>query len=164
MNLLSPEPGLLLWTGFTFLLLLFILTRYAWKPILSAIRSRDERIGQALNAAQKATEELRNIEQTKARIVNEAKVERDKLLNEARELKDSILAEARQIARTETERMIEMARQQINKEKTEAVYELKKQVARLSVSIAEKVLTDELSNQQKQQQIIEKYLNESHFN
>lgn len=164
MNLLSPEPGLLIWTGFTFLLLLFFLSKFAWKPILGAIRSRDERISMALQAAQKASEELRNIEQTKTRIINEAKVERDKVLNEARALKDTILTEAREIARTETERMIEMARLQIDKEKTEAIYELKKQVARLSVNIAEKVLTEELTTNQKQQQIIEKYLNESHFN
>lgn len=164
MNLLSPEPGLLLWTAFTFILLLLLLTKFAWRPILGAIRSRDERISMALQAAQKATEELKNIEQTKSNIILEAKSERDKLLNEARVLKDSILAEAKQVAQNETERMISMARQQINKEKAEAIYDLKKQVAQLSVNIAEKVLTEELADNEKQQNLIDKYLNESHFN
>lgn len=164
MNLLSPEPGLLIWTGLTFLLLMFFLSKFAWKPILGAIKSRDEKIGMALLAAQKAIEELKNIEQTKVRIINEAKHERDKLLNEARELKDSILNEARQVAHSETEKIIRMARQQIEKEKDEAIHELKKQVAKLSVNIAEKILTEELSKDGNQQKIIEKYLNESHFN
>ena len=164
MNLLSPEPGLLIWTGLTFLLLMFFLSKFAWKPILGAIKSRDEKIEMALLAAQKATEELKNIEQTKVRIINEAKHERDKLLNEARELKDSILNEARQVAHSETEKIIRMARQQIEKEKDEAIHELKKQVAKLSVNIAEKILTEELSKDGNQQKIIEKYLNESHFN
>ncbi len=164
MNLLSPEPGLLLWTAFTFILLLLLLTKFAWRPILGAIRSRDERISMALQAAQKATEELKNIEQTKSNIILEAKSERDKLLNEARVLKDSILAEAKQVAQNETERMISMARQQIIKEKAEAIYDLKKQVAQLSVNIAEKVLTEELADNEKQQNLIDKYLNESHFN
>ena len=164
MNLLSPEPGLLIWTGLSFLLLMFFLSKFAWKPILGAIKSRDEKIEMALLAAQKATEELKNIEQTKVRIINEAKHERDKLLNEARELKDSILSEARQIAHSETEKIIRMARQQIEKEKDEAIHDLKKQVAKLSVNIAEKILTEELSKDGNQQKIIEKYLNESHFN
>ena len=164
MNLLSPEPGLLIWTGLTFLLLLFFLSKFAWKPILGAIKSRDEKIGMALLAAQKANEELKNIEQTKVRIINEAKHERDKLLNEARELKDSILNEAKQIAHSETEKIIRMARQQIEKEKEDAIHDLKKQVAKLSVNIAEKILTEELSKDGKHQKLIEKYLNESHFN
>lgn len=164
MNLLSPEPGLLIWTGLTFLLLIFFLSKFAWRPILSAIKSRDEKIAMALLAAQKANEELKNIEQTKIRIINEAKQERDIMLDEARELKSSILSEARQIAHSETEKLIALARQQIEKKKQEAIYDLKKQVAKLSVNIAEKILTEELSIEGKQQKIIEKYLNESHFN
>ena len=164
MNLLLPEPGLVIWTGLTFLLLLFLLSRYAWRPILSAIKSRDEKIASALEAAQRAAQELKGIEQTKVQIMNEAKQERDNILVQAREIKDSIVAEARNAAQLETQKMISMARQQIEKDKSDAIQELKKQVAALSVQIAEKILTQELSKDNNHEKLIEKYLNESNFN
>lgn len=164
MNLLSPEPGLVIWTGITFLILTFVMAKFAWNPMLGAIKAREEKINLALQAAYKAHEELKAIEQTKVRLLTEAKQERDVMLREAREMKESIAAEARTAAQVETKRLLHLAHLQIEKEKSDAIVELKRQVAKLSVGIAEKLLLEELAMGDRQNRIIEQYLNESNLN
>lgn len=164
MDLLSPEPGLVIWSGITFLILFLLLRKFAWGPILGAIKEREEKIEMALASAQKASEEYKRIEEAKANMVADAKQERDMMLKEARAMKDSILAEAKENAVVEAQKIVASAKVQIQKEKSDAISELKQQVAKLSVEIAGKLLVEDLKANERQEKIIEKYLNECNFN
>lgn len=164
MDLLSPEPGLVIWSGITFLILFLLLRKFAWGPILGAIKEREEKIEMALASAQKASEEYKRIEEVKANMVADAKQERDMMLKEARAMKDSILAEAKENAVVEAQKIVASAKVQIQKEKSDAISELKQQVAKLSVEIASKLLVEDLKANERQEKIIEKYLNECNFN
>lgn len=164
MDLLSPEPGLVIWSGLTFLILFALLRKFAWKPILDSIRTRENKIEQALLAAQRANDEYKKVEEAKAQMTAEARLERDTLLREARAMKDSIVEEAKTAAAAEANKIMEGARAQIEKEKAEAVKELKQQVAALSVEIASRIMIEELKGEGRQEKLIEKYLSESNFN
>ncbi len=164
MDLLSPEPGLVIWSGLTFLILFLLLRKFAWRPILDSIKARENRIEQALLSAQKANEEYKKVEEAKAQMTAEARKECDALLKEARATKDSIVDEAKKAAQTEAEKIIAEARSQIENEKSNAIAELKQQVAKLSVEIAGKILSEDLKTSGKQEKLIEKYINESNFN
>lgn len=164
MDLLTPEPGLVIWSGLTFIILLILLRKFAWHPILDAIKARECKIEQALVAAQRANEEFKKVEEEKAKMAAEARQERDALLKEARSMKDQIIDEAKKAAQTEGEKIVAAARSQIEKEKADAIAELKQQVAKLSVEIAGRILAEDLQVGDKQEKLIEKYLKESNFN
>ncbi|MCF0189946.1 MAG: F0F1 ATP synthase subunit B [Marinilabiliaceae bacterium] len=164
MDLLSPEPGLVIWTGLTFLILLYLLGKFAWRPLLSAIKEREDSIKNAIESANKANEELKQLEATRARIQAETRQERDAVLREAQSLKNSIVEEARAAAKQEAEKIVVEARAQIEKEKADAMLEMRQQVAKLSVQIAGKILVENLASDDKQNELVEKYLNESNFN
>jgi len=164
MNLLSPDPGLVIWTGLTFILLLLILKKYAWRPILHAVKVREHTIKYALAAAEKARQEVENIEKLKKQTLEEAALERDKLITEARELKTRIIEDAKKDAHKEADKIIESTRIQLEKEKKEAVQKMRKQVAILSVDIAGKLLEQELKATKKQKDLIDRYLKEVSFN
>ncbi|WP_430812729.1 MULTISPECIES: F0F1 ATP synthase subunit B [unclassified Carboxylicivirga] len=164
MGFLTPDPGLVFWSAITFGLLVFILKRYAWKPILHAVKSREETIEYALAAAEKAKAEVEDIKATKVAIMNEAKVEREALIKQARELKQTMLQDAKNKAQEEADKIITTARLQIKREKDEAILQLKEKVAEFSVDIAGKLLEEELKASDKQQAIIDKYLHEVNFN
>ncbi|TRX71225.1 F0F1 ATP synthase subunit B [Carboxylicivirga sp. M1479] len=164
MGLLTPDPGLVFWSALTFGLLVFILKRYAWKPILHAVKSREETIEYALAAAKKAKAEVEDLNATKVQIMNDAKAERDTLIKAARELKQSMLDDAKSKAQDEADKIIASARVQIEREKNEAILQLKEKVAEFSVDIAGKLLEEELESTDKQKAIIDKYLQEVNFN
>lgn len=164
MGLLTPDPGLVFWTLITFGILVFLLKKFAWKPILHALKVREETIEFSLAAAVKAKAEVQDLNIEKERILNEAKSERDSVIKEARELKQNILDEAKSKAQSEADKIIESARQQIEREKNEAIQEMKRQVAELSVNIAGKLLEQELEATGKQKAIIDRYLQEVNFN
>ncbi len=117
MDLLTPDPGLVIWTGTTFIILLYILKKYAWRPILHAIRVREHTIKYALAAAEKARKDVENIEKLKKQTLEDAAVERDKLITEARELKARIIKDAKNEAQKEADKIIETTRLQLEKEK-----------------------------------------------
>lgn len=164
MELLTPEPGLLIWSTISFILLLLLLGRFAWKPILHALKVREETIEFSLKEAEKARHELINLEKTKKQMMEDARIDRDNLLKEAQLLRDAIIEESRMIARKEAEKIMQTTRLQIETEKGMAIEELKNQVAILSVEIAGKLLHQELNSAQKQQEVINKYLKEVNFN
>jgi F-type H+-transporting ATPase subunit b len=149
-SLTTPGIGLIFWTTIVFLLLLVLLGKYAWKPILNAIKTREEGIEKALTSAQSALNDMRELRENNEKILAEAREERDVLIKESREVKDAIIAEAKTKATKESERIITSAREQINNEKNAAISELKNQVASLSIEIAEKILKSELSSDEKQ--------------
>ena len=154
MELVTPEIGLIFWTTVVFSLLLVVLKKYAWKPILSAVDERNKSIEDALKAADKAKEEMLSLNADNERILMEAKKERDILLKEGREIKDSIIAEAKDNAKVDAEKILTTAKEQIINEKMKAITELKNQVAELSIEIAEKILKSELQDLNKQKELV----------
>lgn len=153
-SLIEPGVGLIFWTTITFVLLLFLLGKFAWKPILSAIKTREEDIDKALKSAENALKDMRELKAANEVILNEARAERDGILKEARETREAMVAEAKQKAQAEADRIMNSAREQIQNEKNAAVAELKNQVASLSIEIAEKILKSELSNDDKQKALV----------
>jgi len=153
--------GLFFWQILLFVLLLLLLKKYAWKPILEALNSREEGIQNALDEADKARQEMVDLKSSNEQILKEARAERDGLLKDARMIKEKMITEAKDEAKTQSNKIIEQARQTIENEKLAAITELKNQVAELSIGIAEKIMKDELSNKGKQVAMIEKMLDEA---
>lgn len=164
MDLVSPNPGLILWTLVSFLILLFLLKKFAWKPILSAISERERSIEEALNKADLAREEMSRLSNENEALLKQARIERDAILKEAKELKDQIVAEAKKSAQEEGAKMIEKAKVEINNQKIAALDEVKNQVAALSLDIAEKVLRKQFDDKQKQDTLISDLLKDVKLN
>lgn len=156
--------GLFLWQTVLFILLVVLLKKYAWGPILQAIYDREEGIKDALESAENAKKEMQSLNADNERILAEAKIERDTILKEARELKESIVAEAKNIASQEADKVLDTAREQIENEKNAAVTELKNEVAKLSIEIAEKILKAELQEASKQKALVDKAINDADLN
>jgi len=163
-SLITPGIGLIFWTGVVFLLLFGILTKFAWKPILNAIKTREKNISDALASAEGALNDMRELRANNEKILAQARGERDALLKEARETKDSIVAEAKSKAQAEADRIMSNAREQIINEKNAAVADLKVQVASLSIEIAEKILKSELSNDDKQKTLVNSLMKDVNLN
>jgi F-type H+-transporting ATPase subunit b len=163
MDLLTPSIGNIFWTTVVFLILVILLGKFAWKPILSAINTRETNIVDALNQVKLAKAEMENLKADNERIIREAKIERDAILKEAREIKDKIVGEAKDAAKTEGDKMIEQARQTINAEKNAAMADIKSQIGELSVNIAESILKQKLDNNDAQNQLVENILNKSNL-
>ncbi|NVO21282.1 MAG: F0F1 ATP synthase subunit B [Bacteroidetes bacterium] len=164
MELVKVDIGLLFWMTLTFGILLFILGKYAWKPIMKMLHEREESIDKALNAAEDAKKEMLKLKAGNEQLLLEAKEERDALLRDARKVKESIIEEARAKANEEANRIIENARESIQYEKLAAINDLKNQIASISIEIAEKLLGQELSNKEKQKELTEKLLKEVKIN
>jgi F-type H+-transporting ATPase subunit b len=162
--MISFDPGLIIWTTIIFTLLLIVLKKFAWKPILNAVDERNKSIEEALKSADKAKEEMALLNADNERILTEAKIERDVLLKEARDIKDGIISEAKETATNEAEKIISSAKQQIANEKMKAITELKNSVAILSIDIAEKVLKRELQEKSNQEDFIAESLKNKTLN
>ncbi len=153
--------GLFFWQIILFALLLLLLRKFAWNPILTALNDREEGIQNALDEADKARQEMADLKSSNEKILKEARVERDGLLKDAREIKDKMISEAKDDANQQANKIIEQAKISIQLEKQAAITDLKNQVAELSIGIAEKVIKEELSNKDKQVALIEKMLDEA---
>jgi F-type H+-transporting ATPase subunit b len=162
--LTTPGIGLIFWTTIVFLLLVFILGKYAWKPILKSVKEREEGIANALSSAESAKKEMEELKAGNEKILNQARAERDALLKEARDMKDAIVNEAKGKATKEAERIMVAARDQITNEKNAAITELKNQVASLSIEIAEKILRSELSSDDKQKALVNNLMKDVNLN
>ena len=162
--MIEPGIGLLFWMTLTFLILLFLLAKFAWKPILAAVNEREVTIVDSLNQAKLAKLEVENLKAENEIIIREAKVQRDMILKEARVIKDRIVGEAKDVAKIEGDKMIESARQTIQAEKTAAVADIKSQIGTLSVSIAESILKQKLDNDSAQDTLVANILKSSNFN
>ncbi|HNP31905.1 MAG TPA: F0F1 ATP synthase subunit B [Flavobacterium sp.] len=152
--------GLFFWQSLIFLLLIFMLRKFAWKPILNAVNEREEGIKNALLSAENAKRDMQNLKSDNEKLLAEARVERDAILKEAREIKDKIVSEAKDEAQVQAGKMIEQAKAAINSEKNAAMADLKNQVSSLSIEIAEKVLRNELADKQAQTKLVEKMLDD----
>ena len=161
MELVTPALGLIFWTTVVFLLLLLLLKKFAWKPILSAVEERNNLINDSLQAAEKARDEMSELNSNNEKIIAQAKTDRDGLLKEAREMKSQIISQAKGQAVLEAEKLVNSAKEQISNEKMKALTELKNHVADLSIEMAEKVLSNELSDASKQKELITRSLKEN---
>ncbi|HEY0092650.1 MAG TPA: F0F1 ATP synthase subunit B [Flavobacterium sp.] len=156
--------GLFFWHTLIFVGLVFLLKKFAWKPILTAVNEREEGIRTALQAAANAKMEMQNLQSDNQRILQEARMERDALLKEAREMKEKMIADSKTEAQAVGQKMIEQAKAAIQNEKSAALADLKLQVSSLSVEIAEKLLRDELSNKDSQMKLVERMLGDAKLN
>ena len=156
--------GLFFWQSLLFIALILLLKKFAWGPILSAVEEREEGIKEALELAEKAKEEMQALNADNERILAEARIERDILLKEAREMKDKIVIAAKDQANAEADKILLSAKQQINNEKLKAITELKNQVADMSIDIAEKILRSELSDVNKQKELVAQVLKSNELN
>jgi F-type H+-transporting ATPase subunit b len=161
MDLITPDVGLLFWTLVSFIILYIILRKFAWGPILTAVKEREESIKAALDAADNAKKEMENLKADNEKILNEAKTERETMLKEAREMKSKLISDAENEAKAKAKTMVEAAKTAIQNEKNSAMNELKNTVVDLSVGIAEKLISEELADKDKQLKMIEEILDDS---
>lgn len=164
MDLFSPSIGLIVWSTIVFLTLLFILAKFAWKPVMAAIKEREQFIDDALNKAELATQEMARLTAQNEDLMKQARSERDEILKEAKMLKDNIVNEAKTQAQTEGTKLIEKARIEIENQKKAALVELKGQVSSLSLEIAERVLRSQLDDKAKQQDLVASLLKDVELN
>jgi len=158
MDLVTPNIGLVFWTTVCFAILIFLLGKFAWKPILAAISEREKSIESALSMAEAAKDEMARLTSENDELLKQARIERDLILREARQMKDHIINEAKTSAQTEGARMIEMARIEIDNQKAIAMADVKNQVATLSIEIAEKILRKQFEDQKKQDELVKELL------
>lgn len=164
MDLITPGFGLVFWTIITFLILLLVMKKFAWKPILGAVEERENGIKNALEAADSARKEMENLKADNERILNEARAEREAMLKDARDIKNKMVTDAKEEAQAQASKMITQAQEAIAAEKRSAMAELKNHVAALSIDIAEKVVREELSNKGRQLELVESMLGEAKLN
>ena len=156
--------GLFILQALLFIGLIFLLKKFAWKPILDAVNEREEGIKNALLAAENAKKDMQNLKSDNEKLLAEARTERESMLKEAREIKEKMIADAKLEAQSQGEKMIEQAKAAITSEKNAAMADLKNQVSSLSLQIAEKVLRSELSSPESQSKLVEKMLGDAKLN
>lgn len=158
MFLVKPELGLIFWTSLVFLLLLFLLSKFAWKPILQALAEREKKIADSLELAERTKREMETVKNSNEKLLQEARLEREKILKEASELKENIISQAKKSAEEEARKVISAAKDAIEKEKNQAMSEIKASAADIGIQIAERILKKKLENQREQSEIINQYL------
>jgi len=163
MNFTSPE-SLVFWTTLIFLVFFLLMRKLAWKPILGAVKDREDSINNALLSAENAKKDMLNLKADNEKLLAEARAERDLMMKEAREIKEKMIADAKTEAQTQGEKMMDAAKAAIESEKNAAMAQLKNQVSSLSLEIAEKLLKDELSNKEAQTKLVEKMLGDAKLN
>ena len=156
--------GLFFWQAIILVILILLLAKFAWKPILAALAAREEGISNALLAAENAKKDMQNLKADNEKLLAEARAERDAMIKEAREIKEKMIADAKSEAQAQGEKMIESAKASIESEKNAAMAELKNQVSSLSLEIAETLLKGELSNKEAQTKLVEKMLGDAKLN
>ena len=160
MDLVTPDLGLVVWTTVCFAILLFILGKFAWKPILAAVAERENSIESALLKAEAVKEEMARLTNENETLLKQARAERDTILAEATKVKNQIINDAKEAAQKEGSRQIELARIEINSQKAIALADVKNQVATLSIEIAEKILRKQFEDQKKQDDLVKELLKE----
>ncbi|MFH0759393.1 MAG: F0F1 ATP synthase subunit B [Bacteroidota bacterium] len=164
MDLVTPGIGMIFWSTLFFLILLFVLGKFAWPAILTAVSARNESIRKALDAAEKAKEEMARLKADNEKILAEARAERDALMKEAKLMKDRLIAEAKEKATEEARKLVKSARESIQTEKAAAINDMKIQMASISVDIAEKILRAKLEDSKAQKELVSKLINEADLN
>jgi F-type H+-transporting ATPase subunit b len=163
-SLTSPAIGTIFWSALIFICFLLVLSKFAWKPILAAVKAREEMIKGSLASAEKARKEMLKLQSDNEAILRKAREEREIILKEARDVRDKLISEAKGKATEEAEKIVEKAKIGIEREKAKALSEIHHQVASLSVDIASKLLGEKLQKTENQEKLINKYLKDIDFN
>ena len=164
MSLVTPDIGLLFWTTISFLLLVFVLGKFAWKPMLKAVNERQTSIEESLKQAEQARAEMANLQTEHEKLLVEAKMERDQILKEAKETRDKVIADAQNVAKTEAAAVMAKAQMEIKRDQEQAFKTLKAEVAEMAIGAATAILKNELSDKAKQEALVDEYLKEAKFN
>ena len=164
MGLVMPDFGLFFWMLVSFSILLFILKRFAWVPILKALADRERSIEEALRSAEIAKEEMIRLQSGNEKILKEAVLERERIVKEARDLKDSIIRDARNEAGIEANKVMENARAAIEHERIAAISDIKNLIANFSVEIAGKILKEKLADESSQKELVQNYIDQININ
>ena len=164
MELITPDLGLIIWMTLSFLILLFVLGTFAWKPVMKMLDKRENKITEALNEANLAREQMKQLTADNERLLQQAKDERDAILNEARKVSQKMYDDIKTKAQEEKQRLVASAKEDIAVEKQKAIVEIKNTIAEISIEMAEKVLQHELADKAKHQDYINKRVSELNFN
>ncbi|MFW5805415.1 MAG: F0F1 ATP synthase subunit B [Bacteroidales bacterium] len=164
MELINPGVGLIFWTGLVFLILLLILSKFAWKPIINTIKKRNESIQKALDDADEARQELAGLDEKQKAMVEASRKEKHSILEEAKSMREQMLSDTEKETQKMVENMKSEAKDAIEKQKNEAMREIKNMVSELSVDIAEKILKQELENKEKHNKLVDKLLDDVKLN
>jgi F-type H+-transporting ATPase subunit b len=164
MDLIIPSEGLLFWTTIVFVILLVLLRKFAWKPILGAVQTREGNIQKALDSAKDAEERMKTLTAQNEDLLKQAREERNVILREAKAAGESMVAEAKESAQKDADRILVSANEQIANERMKAVVELKNQVGKLSLEIAEKILKSELDDKAKQESLVNHLVEDVNLN
>jgi F-type H+-transporting ATPase subunit b len=159
-SLASPAIGTVFWTTLIFFLLLFLLQKFAWGPIMKAVRSREDTIRNSLDSAEKAREEMKVLQADNEIIIRKAREERDKIIRDARTATERMLTEAKEKSQSEADAMVKRAKELIEREKNTAIAEVKREVASLAIEVASRVVSETLKSDAEQQKLIGRYLKE----
>ncbi|MFT3746939.1 MAG: F0F1 ATP synthase subunit B [Agriterribacter sp.] len=162
--LVLPDPGLLIWSTLAFLILLFVLGKFAWKPIMKAIGEREKGINDAIASAEKIKAEMAQLQSDNEKLLSQAREERTQILNEAKAIKDKMIGEAKEQAKAEAAKIMAETQQAIENQKMAAVVDLKNQVGNLVIEVSEKVLRRELSDKAQQETYIKELANDIKLN
>jgi F-type H+-transporting ATPase subunit b len=164
MGLITPDLGLIFWTGLVFLLLMFVLTKFIWKPILTSVNARAQKITDALELAEKTKAEMTALQAQNEQLLAEARAERDAIVKDAKATATQMIEDAKSAAKTEAEKIAASTRAALASEKAAAIAELKTHVAALSLEIAEKIIRGELASDEKQKALAEKLAGDINMN
>ena len=159
MDLMLPDSGLLFWMTVIFGLVLFILVKFGFPMITGMVEKRNKRISDSLEAARIAEEALANLQQEQERLISETRSEQARLMQEAAAERDRMIAQAQEQARAEAQKIMDDARERINEEKEAVMKEIRNEVAKVSLSIAEKVVRKDLSSDASQKELVDKLIN-----
>ena len=160
MSLLTPEPGLLFWMTISFGIVVIMLVKYGFPPILKSVEKRNNFIEESLQSARAANEELTKVKESGEKLLADTRKEQKALLKEADSLRELIISEAKENAKKESEKIMEKARVQINAEKEEALKSIRSEVTKLSIALTEKILREKMSNEEEQMGMIDRLLDE----
>jgi F-type H+-transporting ATPase subunit b len=159
-SLATPAIGTVFWTTLIFFLLFFLLWKFAWGPIMKAVKSREDTIRNALDSAEKAREEMKVLQADNETVLRKAREERDKIIRDARTATERMLAEAKEKSQSEADAMVKRAKELIEREKNTAIAEVKREVAGLAIEVASRVVSETLKSDAEQQKLIQRYLKE----
>ena len=160
MGLLTPDPGLLFWMLVTFGVVFFLLAKYGFPIIIKAVEDRKAYIDNSLKSAREANEQLANVKQESEKILAQAREEQNRILSEAAVTRDRIIKDAQDRATVEGQRLMAEVKKQIETEKESAIRDIRRQVAVLSVGIAEKIMRGKLADEKEQNALIDRMLDE----
>ncbi len=164
MELITPDIGLIFWMTLSFAIVLAILKKFAWKPILQGLKDREDSIKESLSSAEKARDEMAKLQSDNEKLLDEARLERDEILKQALATANTIKEEAKNETSKISGKMIEDARTLINSEKQAALAEIKELVASLSMDIAERLMRRNLSDDKSQRELVDQFIKEINTN